>query len=416
MCRVLGVIGNGDVQAEVLLGLYMQIYAGDHSTGIASFDGSTINLRKSKGKAVDVFPNLDPTLNGHIAIGHNGCGFGQIQPIIVEIGKESVAIATDSSRGTTSRIVKILKSSSDVISGVKESMFRIRRPFSLIVLSREFGIIAARNSGIKPLTVGRFAIDGLSGFYVGSQSGVLLEGEFIDSVEPGNMSIVRQDSYHNLAILPQPVRRHCANEDMFKQRPGNRSGKHEVNEIRFNIGKALGEKYVLNRGTSKENYLAIPILEGGRQISMGFSAGSGTPVDPAGSMKNIYSVTPEMKRIAEQIDLSPDFSLTPIPNIKGKRIILVDDQMLSGGKIQHMVEQCYRFGAKEVEVAVGSIAGHSCPYGDAAYLEEELIIRARTVEQICQDFGISSLTFLTPQEIVKAIDNPERLYCVDCLY
>lgn len=414
MCRILGVIGDGDVQTEILLGLYMQIYAGDHSTGIASFDGRSINLRKSRGKAVDVFPGLDPDLSGNLIIGHNGCGLGQIQPTIVRCGKESVAIATDSSRYTNRRILSVLNQAPDVIKGVKEVMFRVRKPFALIILSRKFGLIASRNSGIKPLTIGSFTVDGLSGFYVGSQSGVMLEGEFIDSVEPGNMLVVEQKSYQNLAILPKPDRRHCLNEDMFKQRPGNRSGKHEVNVIRFNIGKALGEKFRSKHAST--DYLAIPILEGGRQISMGFSAGSGIPVNPAGSMKNIYSVTPEMKKIAQQINLSPDFSLTPIPNIDGKRIILIDDQMISGGKVHHMVEQCYRFGARDVAVALGAIGGHPCLYGDETYVGKDLIVRDLTIRQICHQFGVSSLIYLSPQEVIKAVDNPERLYCVDCLY
>jgi len=418
MCRVLGVIGNHDVIPLVAIGLYMQIYAGEHSTGIAALTDKGIHLEKALGKAVDVFPGY-PSFSGEVAIGHNGCASSELQPIDLSDSGRQLAFAVDATKETTLMITDLLTESRDAIGAVKQVLAEIYEPFALVVISENDGLIAARNSGIKPLTIGKIELDGFSGFYVASQSGVLVDGSFLDTVKPGSLQVITKEARKEIVVLDRADPRHCVNEVLFKQRPGNLSGKREINGIRLDIGRRLGERFAQYLASSGANaaqeYKGIAIPEGGRQFCIGFGQTSGIDVDPAGSIKAIYSVPAHMRLAARRIGLSENFDLMPLPNVAGRRIVLIDDQIRSGAKIAHMVEQCHVMDAKDVIVAVGSIGTSSCPYGDAAYNSEDLIDRLLTLTEISRALGVSTIITLPLKELIQAIGTPERIYCVDCL-
>ena len=419
MCRVLGLVANEDVLSHVMYGLFMQIYAGENSTGIASLsdngDGKIV-VKKSLGKAFDVFPQYDPELKSNIIIGHNGCAESEVQPLIVTKDGRELALVTDASSVTTFKIRQKIRGAANILDAVKNMLLTIQAPFVLIILSPEHGLIAARNSGIKPLTIGTIELDGLKGFYLASQSGVTLEGEFLQAVEPGNILVVNQQSFQNIAVIERPDRRHCINEVLFKQRPGNICGQREVNEIRIDIGRRLGEKFKETIRFRKPGfYRAIPILEGGRSFALGFSQTSGILTDAAGSVRTIYPVPSHMKRIARQIGLSENFALDPLPNVEGLKIVLIDDQIRSGRKIAHMAKQCRKYGAKEVLAVVGSIGQATCPYGDAAYRNKRLVGKRRSKSQMAVKLGVSNLVSLEVEDLIEAIATSERLYCTKCL-
>jgi len=420
VCRVLGIIGNDDIVGILALGLYAQIYAGDHSAGIAAVTDGGILVEKALGKAIDVFPG-HPDMQSKVAIGHNGCTTSELQPINLSVNGKMLALAVDATKEVTSAIATILNESRDVIAGVSEAIREITEPFALIVLSADHGLIAARNSGIKPLTIGKIEVDGLSGFYVASQSGVLLEGSFLDTIRPGSLRVINQEGFEEIVVLDRADPRHCINELLFKQRPGNRSGRREINEIRFDIGKILGARFAqylesqpIHKPVIRE-YKGIAIPQGGIQFTIGFGQTSGIEVDPAGSVRAIYSVSTQMRESAKKLGLSDNFALSPLPNVAGRRIVLIDDQMRSGDKIAHMAEKCFAMGAKEVLAAVGSTGKSSCPYGDSAYHSEDLIDRRLSLSEISRTLGVSAIITLPLEELIQAIGTPERIYCLDCL-
>ncbi len=416
MCRVLGVVADGPVLSQAMFALYMQIYAGEESTGIASLRAEGIVVKKSKGRAVDVFPQYESSLETQLAIGHNGCVDSEIQPIIVTQSGHEIAFVADASRETTAKIEQQIQGSSNILVAVRNILLKTDDPFSLVILSPEDGLIAARNMGIRPLTIGQIEIDGTKGFYVASQSGVMIDGTFLEAIEPGNMVIVNHSSYRTIAVLPNPNRCHCINEATFRQRPGNICGTREVNQIRIDIGRALGERFKkVVEVQEPKLFKATPILEGGRSFALGFSQTSGIPTDVAGSIRSIYSVPPRMKQAARQVGLFENFALGLIPNVRGLTVVLLDDQVRSGRKVRHMADKCLRYGAKEVMVVVGSVGRNNCPFGDVIYKGKSLVGKNRTDQEIAKELGVSKFISLGADELIGAIDTPRRIYCTECI-
>ncbi|MEY3406655.1 MAG: hypothetical protein RLZZ556_727, partial [Actinomycetota bacterium] len=101
--------------------------------------------------------------------------------------------------------------------------------------------------------------------------------------------------------------------------------------------------------------------------------------------------------------------------IKGKRIIVVDDSIVRGNTQRALVAMLREAGAAEIHVRISSPPiMWPCFYGIDFATRAELIATGLGVEEVKQSIGADSLGYLSKDGMVKATNQEEKSLCTAC--
>src|SRR5207237_9423862 len=86
----------------------------------------------------------------------------------------------------------------------------------------------------------------------------------------------------------------------------------------------------------------------------------------------------------------------PLAEVAGKRVVAVDDSIVRGNTTRQIVQMLFEAGASEVHMRVSSppVIGQ-CFYGIDLADPTEMIANGKTVEEIREHIGATSLAYLS---------------------
>ena len=100
-------------------------------------------------------------------------------------------------------------------------------------------------------------------------------------------------------------------------------------------------------------------------------------------------------------------------NVKGKRIIMIDDSIVRGTTCRRIVHMLKDAGASEVHVRISSPPFlHPCYFGTDIPSEDQLIATGKTVEEIRDILGADSLAYLKEERLPELSEGLP--YCSAC--
>ena len=101
--------------------------------------------------------------------------------------------------------------------------------------------------------------------------------------------------------------------------------------------------------------------------------------------------------------------------VRGKRVVMVDDSIVRGTTSRKIVEMLRTAGAKEVHMRISSPSVlNPCYFGIDTATSEELIGHSRSVEEICRFIGADSLKFLSLPDLLKTVAGSGCQFCTGC--
>jgi amidophosphoribosyltransferase len=106
----------------------------------------------------------------------------------------------------------------------------------------------------------------------------------------------------------------------------------------------------------------------------------------------------------------------PLAEVKGKRVVAVDDSIVRGNTTREIVAMLFDAGAAEVHVRVSAPPIVSqCYYGIDFADEDELIAAGRSVEEVREYIGATSLAYLSLEGLQASTRRPASSFCRACL-
>lgn len=453
-CGVVGVYAPGrDVARLTFFGLYALQHRGQESAGIATSDGNVAYSHKGMGLVSQVFKeeHLEP-LKGHIAIGQNRystTGSSHVrnaQPYLIETIQGPLGVAHNgnltnalhlryqllkrgvglSSTSDSEVITQILAAPADVWSGLEATwgvqedrwVARLRSlmqvaegAYSLTLMTRH-AIYAVRDPlGLRPLALGQLE-DG--GYVVASETCALhtIGAEFLRDVRPGEIIRIDNNGLASFDGADSGKRAMCIFEYVYFARPDSLFEGQSIHDVRQNLGRQLA------REAPAEVDAIIGVPDSATPAAIGFSLETGIPYTE-GLTKNRYIgrtfIQPDDELRKEGVKLK----YNPLSaNLKGKRVVMVDDSIVRGNTAGPLVQLLRDGGAKEVHVRVSSPpVRYPCFMGIDMATKQELIAHKLDIEGIRQRIGADSLAYLSlegMETVVQQGISRQTGHCTAC--
>jgi amidophosphoribosyltransferase len=438
MCGVFGVYApDRDVARLTYFGLFALQHRGQESAGIAVSEHGRLTGLRDLGLVSQVFDEQKlGGLRGQVAIGHTrysttgSSQWANAQPLVQHGRARTVALGHNGNLinvgelreelresgvplGTTSDselvAALIANDPAPLEEAVANAMRRLEGAYSIVALS-EGRLIAFRDAhGFRPLVIGRLHDD----WIVASETCALdlVGAELVREVAPGELVLADAEGMQATQVLERADGGAlCIFEYFYLARPDSRLEGVEVHGARVRMGERLAQE------APAEADLVLPIPDSGTPAAIGFSRALGIPFSE-GLIKNRYVgrtfIQPdqELRRQGVRLKFNP-----LVEDVRGKRVVAVDDTIVRGNTTRAIVRMLFDAGAAEVHLRISAPPIVSqCYYGIDFADEDELVAAHRTVEEVREVVGATSLAFLSLEGLQEATRRPASSLCRACL-
>jgi amidophosphoribosyltransferase len=202
----------------------------------------------------------------------------------------------------------------------------------------------------------------------------------------------------------------CMFEYIYFARPDSVLSGRSIYMARYEMGRALAREHPVDADV----VMAVPdsAIPGG----IGYAAQSGLPY-VEGLIKNRYIgrtfISPDQNVRNQGVQLK----FNPIvENLRGQRVIVVDDSIVRGTTTPRIVSLLRDAGAREVHLRITSPPiVHPCYLGVDMATYKELIAANLTVDQIRARVGADSLGYLSVERLVESTGRERSDFCLGCL-
>ena len=437
MCGIFGIHApERDVARLSYFGLFALQHRGQESAGIAVSDGGRVTALRDMGLVTQVFSEQKLRgLRGQVAIGHcrysttGSTHWANAQPIVQHGSVRTVALGHNGNLTNTSELraelvdegvrlrstsdteviaALIARDSRPLEEAVAATMAKIEGAFSAVLLS-EGKLVGFRDpDGIRPLALGRLDGDWL----LASESCAfdLLGAEVVRELGPGELVVVDDEGCRSVqAVEARNGGALCIFEFIYFARPDSKLRGVELHGARVRMGERLAAE------APAEADLVMAVPDSGTPAAIGFARASGIPF-AEGLIKNRY---------VGRTFIQPDQALrehgikskfNPLADVAGKRVVVVDDSIVRGSTTRQIVAMLFEAGALEVHIRVSSPPIVSpCFYGIDMADEDELVAAGRSVEEVRELLGATTLAYLSLDGLQEATRRPASTFCRACL-
>lgn len=432
-CGVFGVFGSLPEAAKlVALGLHALQHRGQEAAGIVSFNGEDFYAHRALGLVDKAFGRKSTMerLKGHAAIGHNRYSTSgepsikNVQPLFGDMAFGGFAVAHNGNLTNAQTIRQELTahgslfqstSDSEVIvhlvalsqketieEKLADALQQVVGAYSVVALVDNKMIGVRDPYGIRPLSLGK-----LDDTYVLASETCALDiigAVYVRDIEAGEMVSITEKGIISTRPFDDVPKRFCIFEYIYFARPDSFMEGHSVYEKRKQIGAELAREASVPNAD-----LVVPVPDSGVPSAIGYAQESGVPFE-LGIIRNHYvgrtfiEPTDQIRHLGVKLKHNANAAY-----LKDKVVVLVDDSIVRGTTSRKIVEMVREAGAKEVHMRISSPpTKYSCFYGIDTPSSEELLAHSFDVEQIREQIGADSLSYISMDGLYRAVGEEKR--------
>ena len=442
MCAIFGTFKVGQASRVTALGLHSMQHRAIDFAGIASSDGDALHRHRGPGLARQVFiESVLDSLPGSSAIGQlryptvvDNPGLDNMQPILGEWHSTQIAIVHNGNLTNTSQLRRQIperfittsldtefalrliekqaqSGETDIEKALMNVLPQLEGSYCFVLLLPDRLIAVRDPSGNRPLSLGKLN----GGYCVASETCALttVGAEFLDDIAPGTFMVFANGCENKVVRFADTNLHMCRFEGNYFAHPSSKVFGEGIDEFRKKLGRLLEDRHPVPGGVD----IVTPVPDSANFIAMGYgeSGHSGTfhPV----IIRSHYAgrsfiAATQLQRSSE---VTNKFNFTDY-SIRGKRIVVVDDSIVRGTTMPHIVNELRRLGAKAVHVRIGYAEfKYSCKYGINTPTTHELISNHLSPEDMRRKFGADSLELLSLSELKELAPASTDSYCYACM-
>ncbi|MDE5995317.1 MAG: amidophosphoribosyltransferase, partial [Eubacterium sp.] len=298
------------------------------------------------------------------------------------------------------------KSTEEAISKV---MNHIKGAYSCIVMTATKLIAFRDPMGFHPLCFGKTS-DGA--YVVASESCALdtIGAELIREVKPGEIITISKDGIKSDTTHCKEKGAICVFEYIYFARPDSVIENASVHHARMKAGEFLAKESPVDAD------IVIGVPDSGLDAALGYAQESGIPYG-IGFIKNRYIgrsfIQPSQCERNDAVKIKLNIVKE---NIKGKRVIMIDDSIVRGTTCARIVKLLREAGAKEVHMRVSSPPfKHPCYFGtDVDSCDNLIACQYNTIEEIANQIGVDSLAYLSVDATHHLAEKCDIDFCDGC--
>ncbi len=406
------------------LGLFALQHRGQEGAGIITSNGERLIGHRGQGLVSQVFSKNELNqLAGNRAIGHvrystaGGSHAKNLQPLWVESSFGEVAVAHNGNLTNALHLRRDLEKKGSVFQTnvdtevilhllarsegatlrdrLTKTLSQIEGAFSLTLFVREGAetklFVLKDPHGFRPLVLGKLQ----NGFVAASESVAfdLIGADFVRELEPGEVLEFSEKEGMQSWFLPErPKPAPCVFEWIYFSRPDSVVFGKSVYEMRKKMGALLAEE---DRKKGFKADMVIGVPDSGIPAAIGYSQESKTPFE-MGIIRNHYIGRTFIEPHQMIRDFSVKIKQNPLPeDLKGKRIVVVDDSLVRGTTSKKINTLLREAGAAEIHMRISAPPTISpCYYGIDTPERQQLIAARQSVSEIQSFLNVDSLKYL----------------------
>ena len=425
-CGIFGIWGHKDAPQVTYYGLHSLQHRGQEGAGMVVKTETGLIQQKGAGLLSEVFSrDTLEQLSGTAAIGHvryaalRRGDIADIQPFLFHFETSSLALCHNGSLVNAISLRRMLEgqgsifqTSSDseilahlikrtprdgLVNSLAASLAQVKGGFAYLLLTNKKMIATRDPNGIRPLSIGKLG----DSYVIASETCAfdVIGAEFVRDVEPGEIVVIDDSGLQSIRYTEAGEIAICSMEFVYFARPDSNIAGMNVHTARKNMGKTLAAEAPVDAD------VVVPVPDSGISSAIGFAEASGIPYE-IGLIKNRYVGRTFIQPSQELREQGVKMKLSAVRGVvEGKRVVLVDDSIVRGTTSKRLVTLLRGAGAAEVHMRIPCPPlKYPCFYGIDFKEPSELIAHQKSVEDIRQILGVDSLSFLSVDGLVNAVD------------